>query len=122
MKPIELKKISYGKSSFLPDLQNNQASSRNDICYEVATVKEGTVSRSITMCVGDDREKQVYISRGHIIELQIVNRRLLSSIGAFLIKYEGEKNVSISFFFFRNVGRKIGPQYTLVIGRNTVHY
>ncbi len=46
----------------LSDVQRNEAGTPgrgSDVCYQVATVVEETVPRSITTCLGDNREKQV---------------------------------------------------------------
>ena len=71
-------------------VENNQAS-HTGLCYEVAVIRDGTQSRAITACGGDDRIRHVYMSKSNSIELQIKNRRLLATVGAFLIKYQGKE-------------------------------
>lgn len=67
-----------------------------DVCYKIAEVHEPTGKRQITICEGEQRIRPMHISKGSTMTLHIINRRLLSAIGAFIFHYEGTYVNSIS--------------------------
>ena len=75
-------------------------SRHHDLCYEVAVIKEGPSKRSLTVCSGEPREKVVYVSSTNMIEVYFVSRRLLTTLGAFLMKYEGRFEKLPKYFLF----------------------
>ncbi len=82
------------RTSLFVGVENNQAS-HSGLCYEIAVIRDGTQSRPVIACGGEDRIKHIYMSKSNSIELQIKNRRLLATVGAFLIKYQGKHMSSI---------------------------
>ena len=63
---------------------------RLDICFELAVVSDAIDKKTVTICGGDARETVAYISKTNVAEVQIINRKMLKSIGMFLLKYESE--------------------------------
>ena len=62
---------------------------RLDVCFELAVVSDAVDKKTVTICGGDERETVVYISKTNVAEVQIINRKMLKSIGTFLLKYQG---------------------------------
>ena len=65
------------------------ANGRSNVCYELATVKEGAHERSLTTCSGEQRENIVYLSDSSMIDIVVL------SSGTFLIHYEGKQKLYI---------------------------
>ena len=60
-----------------------------DTCTRYATIKEKSAPRETPVCVGHDSEWKVYESVTNSIVLQLARADAISSLGAFLIYYEG---------------------------------
>ena len=66
------------------------------ICYQYALVTEKTSStRSIRVCGGKVRERNIYLSRTNSIEIRIITRNNVESdkINHFALKWEGNYRV-----------------------------
>lgn len=74
-------------------VNENQLSRRQENCYDLAEVIEGSLKKPIRVCLGEPREKTVLVSNSNQIKVVIERRKLLSSLGAFLLKYEGKNGV-----------------------------
>ena len=60
-------------------------------CFRYAIIKEtGGPQRGTPVCGGRNREKHVYTSTGHLVEIQIVSREVFSTNGQFILYYQGE--------------------------------
>ena len=57
------------------------------ICHIYARIREGG-SGSITLCGGEQREKVVYVSEGHKVEVEVTDPRAAPDPSFFIIKYE----------------------------------
>ena len=66
------------------------------ICHIYARIREGS-SSSITLCGGEAREKIVYVSEGHEVEIEVTNPRSAPDPAFYIIKYE-RKFGTISYF------------------------
>ena len=66
------------------------ALSRSDICYELAEIREDGSKRRMTLCDGLQRHTSVYVSRGNVIDVQMVSGGTLETLGYFLLKYQGK--------------------------------
>lgn len=56
-------------------------------CHKYATIVEsGTVAQSVTVCGRRNRNQQIYVSEGHIVQVQIETRRVSQDF--FIINYE----------------------------------
>ena len=79
---------------------------RVDVCIEMATIYEGTPpsgigggggdgssaddeKRPITVCGGDPRELNVLVTRSSRLRIELNNQKMLRSMGAFVIGFEG---------------------------------
>lgn len=62
---------------------------RTDVCYELAEIREDGSKRRMTLCDGLERHTPVYVSRGNVIDVQLVSGGTLETLGYFLIKYQG---------------------------------
>ncbi len=62
-------------------------------CQQYARIEEKDVARSTIVCGGERREKNVYISVTHEVEVHIMNRRSSAQQHYFLLKYSGEYNL-----------------------------
>lgn len=60
-----------------------------DVCYEFAIVREEGIDKSLTACGNEDRQQVVYVSRTNEIYLQFASPNILQTLGALLLKYEG---------------------------------
>ena len=58
-------------------------------CYELAIISEGIHSRSVTTCDGAVREALVYTSTTSQVQIEMANPAALSSLGKFLIHFQG---------------------------------
>ncbi len=64
------------------------------ICQRYANIKEPQ-SRSSTLCGGEQRMRNVYVSDGNTVEIEIIPAKNSKSSAAFLLKYEGKDYVSV---------------------------
>ena len=78
-----------GTAPTSPEGSQESVARRQDTCYDLAVVLEEPVKKTIRVCPGEKRERTVFLSRSNSVKVAIVRRRLLSSAGAFLLKYEG---------------------------------
>ena len=64
----------------------------NQHCQVIAVIKEKTPVRSVTICGGGvERERTVYISESHSIEVRLMTiSKSASEGGHYLIRYEGQ--------------------------------
>ena len=81
---IRISLIDYGVS---PDSQGDSLQ-ESSVCKVYAVLKEDTTKKSVTVCGGGKKEREVYTSQKHAVEL-----RILGSSGGgeyFLLKYESK--------------------------------
>ncbi|ELT90890.1 hypothetical protein CAPTEDRAFT_214555 [Capitella teleta] len=57
-------------------------------CFELATIREATRSRSITTCDGKVAEVALYVSQSHDVTVEMAPPSALTSLGKFLIRFE----------------------------------
>ena len=58
-------------------------------CHEYAMIKETQVPRTTTICGGDVRHKQAYVSSSHRVEIRIVSRQSNRNGEHFMLHYQG---------------------------------
>lgn len=65
---------------------------RTDVCLEVAVVHdlEFNERRPVTVCGGDARQLHVMVSQSHRISIELSNRKMMRSMGTFIIEYQGQ--------------------------------
>lgn len=63
---------------------------RSDLCKVYVIIHEARVGADVTVCGGERRQKVIYVSEGHEIEIQIVGINVadISNQGRFIVKYE----------------------------------
>lgn len=75
-----------------------------ELCYDVATVRDGASKRSVTACSSEPRVRGVLVTTGHVVDVEFTLRNVggggvTSQLAAsqqaagsvhFLIRYEGE--------------------------------
>ena len=76
-------------TSIETDLQG-PANSR--VCKVRATIREMDRSRSVTVCSGDKRIRDVYISRGNRVQIRLLQTQFQSG---FLLHYKGDKGFQL---------------------------
>lgn len=68
--------------------QNTETNSEH-LCYEIAKINEPSgYNKRVTVCDGSPRESIIYISNSNKASLSFVNAVSLSTIGAFVVRYE----------------------------------
>ena len=82
---INLIDFDYGQAE-----RTNSMSNEYELCTVYAIVRERNTPSGVTVCAGTVRNKTVYTSVSHMVEVQILGRR-----GSFLLKYEGRPSVVI---------------------------
>ncbi|KAI0242202.1 hypothetical protein LSAT2_014430, partial [Lamellibrachia satsuma] len=75
---INLIDFGYGETE-----RTNSMSNEYELCTVYAIVRERNTPSGVTVCAGTVRNKTVYTSVSHMVEVQILGRR-----GSFLLKYE----------------------------------
>ena len=67
------------------------------MCRVYAVIKDDSSMKSMTVCGGIDREKEVYISQGNSVQIRLLDNIKTSEQKRehFLLKYEGNKMFSI---------------------------
>ena len=63
---------------------------RQENCFQLLEIKEHGNYREVALCPDDPRTKSVYLSNSNEVTVNVVDRRLLESVGTFLLKYEGK--------------------------------
>lgn len=65
---------------------------RTDVCLEVAVVHDLGFNerRPVTVCGGDARQLHVMVSQSHRISIELSNRKMMRSMGTFIIEYQGQ--------------------------------
>ena len=82
---IDLIDFGHGQSERTDFLSNGY-----DLCSVYAIVREPNTPNELTVCAGIERNKTVYTSVSHTIEVSILGERgSFSEIGYFILKYEG---------------------------------
>ncbi len=71
-----------------------EGSTRPDVCYEIAEIRENSERKRVTLCDTVGRETSVYISKSSSLMIQFVSGPTLRSLGAFLVKYQGKLVIS----------------------------
>ena len=64
----------------------------SDICHAYAILREYNPTATSTICSGPDRERQIYVSQSHSLELRILtdaNRAGTNLERNFIFKYNG---------------------------------
>ena len=59
-------------------------------CFRFAVIKEKPYTKDTGVCGGRNREHLVYHSVSNSVELHVINPKVFSSFGQFILKYEGE--------------------------------
>ena len=59
----------------------------NTFCQSYAVIREGSRSQQ-TICGGNERTRNVYVSRSNVVHIELAARRTRDA-GAFLLEYEG---------------------------------
>jgi len=87
-----------GLSPLSPDVGYGPV--RSDVCFEVAILKDADARKLITICGGDERKTFILLTKSHVVQIEITNPKLSTTIGAFLLKYQG--TMQYIFFFMPN--------------------
>ena len=58
-------------------------------CSAYAIVREREGGRSTTICGGSQRERHIYLSHGHAVEIRIIHGQNRDNGKHFVMKYEG---------------------------------
>ena len=93
MKSSKGRKVNITMMSFPPPPSKSSVSS--SACYEVGSIREGDKSKTIHKCLNDPRHKQLYLSNGGQVEIDIPYKESHDVAGHFLIHFEGR----ISYIF-----------------------
>ncbi len=70
------------------------------ICLVYAIIKEHKDTSEITVCRGTQRLRNVYISEGNVVEIQVYTDPTIAREGVFLLKYQGNKQRHIKVMSF----------------------
>ena len=62
-------------------------------CSAYAIVRERDGGRSTTICGGSQRERHIYLSHGHAVEIRIIHSQNRDNEKHFVIKYEGNSSL-----------------------------
>lgn len=62
--------------------------SRSSACYEIGTIREGSVSKTLHKCLSDPRVKTLYVSNGNPVELNMM-KNTADVAGNYLLHYQG---------------------------------
>ena len=73
-----------------------QVSSKPDVCYEIAEIRENSSRKRVTLCDALGRETSLYISKTSSLVIQFVSGPTLRSLGAFLLEYKGSNIINLS--------------------------
>jgi hypothetical protein len=85
---INVTLLNFARTYKLPSSGSQTAMS--DVCFDVLRITESTSDRVVVnLCGRDQRENKIYLSKTNQIKVEFLDRRVLQSIGNFLLKYEG---------------------------------
>ncbi len=62
-------------------------------CHKYALIKEHASARETVVCGGEQREKNVYMSVGNVVEIEITSYPSPQKAAHFLLKYEGMRDL-----------------------------
>ena len=67
-----------------------------EVCYQFASVEEGYSKRTLTVCSGEARQKNMYLSNTHIVKIEFLSREVHENAVQFILQYKGRSSVIIS--------------------------
>ena len=84
---INITLIDFARSA---PTKTNSASNDYDICHVYAVIRERSRPKGLTVCGGQERERHIYTSVGHAVEIRVLGTSTDKDPPYFLLKYEGK--------------------------------
>lgn len=85
---IKLSLLRFGPGRVADDPMSKNYG-QGDVCYELATISEGSSKKIVTTCGGNDRQKTFYLSKHNNVVVEFLPKEVLKSLSPFFIKYQG---------------------------------
>ena len=65
---------------------------RPDVCFEIAVLRDGDVTKPVTVCGDENRQVPLLWSTNNVVSIEMSNPKLVQNLGTFVFHYQGKQS------------------------------